>query len=123
MHVDWLRTAAEEVKAAMMTASTSLAVTQIEGDLQALFHAGASFYCKIPGHMKAQCPIITAKNAFRTTAHPFAPQPRPFARQAYVNTDLPSYVPPSVISSSPPLSVVLDDRLSQVSLGSFVSCE
>ena len=107
-------TAAQDVKAA----TTSSAVTRIEGDWQALFRAGACVYCKTPGHMKAQCPILTAKNAVNVAPCPFSPQFRPSARQIVTeNMDLPSYVPLSAASSSPPASVVFDDRSSQVSSG------
>ena len=118
MDVDRLRTAAQDVKAATISASTSSAVTRIEGDRQALFRAGACFYCKTPGHMKAQCPILAAKNTANVAPRPFSPQFRPSTRQIVMeNTDLPSYVPLSVASSSPPASVLFDDRSSQVSSG------
>jgi hypothetical protein len=118
MDVDRLRTAAQEVKAAPNPASTPLAaVTRIEGDRQALFRAGACFYCKTPGHMKAQCPILAAKNTFGSSPRPFTPQTRPFTRQMQMNMDLPSYVPSSVVSSSPPPSVFVDDGSSHASSG------
>ena len=67
---DRLRTAAQDVKAVTTSASTSSAVTRIEGDRQALFRTGACFYCKTPGHMKAQCPILAAKNTVNVTPVP-----------------------------------------------------
>jgi hypothetical protein len=73
---------------------------RVDGERSVLLAAGACFYCREPGHMKANCPALAAK-AGRGTYTPLSRPPGSSVRST--NTDIPespsaSYAPSAASS-------------------------
>jgi hypothetical protein len=94
--------------------------TRVLGDRAALMAAGACYYCKRQGHMKASCPLL-ANAPVRSARGAYTPLSRPggtmvrsldtnFTDQSRVVSPVPSYAASASQSFSSAAASVVDDN-------------